>query len=173
MRLMKPDPGELVDRQTILELKIDHANVEINPEQKEGEIPIPKQARGSSKLNQNRFIVNKEAKGTRIHLFYDELELISKKLLETWVPDIMTSQEKVDKYDELYASLSETNASLWDLEDQGRVYRAAPERYQNDPTFNTRCKDILFEIEDLNDKRADLVKQINALWGIKSQEKSY
>lgn len=169
MRLLKPNPGELVDRQTILELKIEHANVEIEDEPK-SDIPLPETARGGSKLLKNRVIVNKGALGTRVHLFFDELELISNRLIESWVSGL-TTQEQVDSYDALYEQLSEVNSQLWDLEDSARVLRAAPDKFQEQATL--RAAEVLFAITDLNDKRATIVKSINELWGIMSQEKSY
>lgn len=169
MRLLKPEPGELVDRQTILELKIDHANVDIEDEKKTG-LPELEQARGGSKLLKNRTVVNKGAIGTKVHLFFDELELISNKLIEAWIPDLRT-QDQVDKYDIFYAELSEVNSKLWDLEDEARILRDAPDKFQQQAAV--KAAEVLFNITALNDRRAELVKSINALWGIQSQEKSY
>lgn len=165
MLLFKTDPGQLVDRQTILELKIEHSNVEFEPEKTD----IISDKRGSRVLQ--RTVVNKNALGTKIHLFFDELELIQKALLEKWIPDIYNSDDKVKSYDELYEQLSEVNSQLWDLEDQIRILRDAPDKFEE--LAAKRAAEVAFAIADLNDKRAGIVKQFNSLWNVNTEEKQY
>ena len=167
MRMLKPNPGELVDRQSILELKIDHSNVEFEGEKTEFQTGEGKKR---SRVMQ-RTVVNKEALGTKVHLFFDELELIQKHLIENWLPDIYNDDAKIEEYNKLFDELSDTNSQLWDLEDQIRILKSAPDPFQE--TAAKSAATVAFTIVDMNDKRAMLVKKFNALWGIQSQEKLY
>lgn len=162
MRMLKPSPGELADRQTILELKIEHADREITDAEpqlvKRGHIV--------------RTVVEGVDKKAPVNHFFDELELIQQHLRNNYVPDLqMMGDEKVSLYDRLYDDLVEANANLWELEDQARVLRAAPDKFEQ--SVIVRKAEILDLITVENDKRAALVKQINEIWGIKAEEKMY
>ena len=157
MRMLKPDPGELVDRQTILELKIKHADsgeTETAADEKEveGGAVARTVVKGNSKVD--------------IQPFLWENEEIQRYMEKNWFPDFPHIGEE---YDELFDSLAEVNGRLWDLEDEARALRAAT---KNPATMN-RAGIVLFEITEENDKRAELVKKINALFNIHSQEKMY
>lgn len=166
MLLVKTDPGQYVDRQTILELKIDYADIEfkgdVEPDNTSGIL--------SGNYRYARQIVHNPNK-INVGPFFDELELIRAKLLKFWIPDISNSETRIMEYDRLYDALKDTNGELWDLENKARVLRAAPDRLQTEAA--KQAAEVLFAINDLNDKRSELVKKINALWNIGGQEKFY
>ncbi len=161
MRLLKPDPGELADRQTILELKIEHLDKEIVDAE-----PVVK-GRGPI----IRTVVEGGDKKVGAHHFFDELEMIQKHLRQNWIPDLQMIPGKVEEYDKLYDELTEINSDLWSLEDQARILRSAPDKSYN--AVLSRKSEILDAITAQNDKRSEIVKKINALWNITSEEKMY
>jgi hypothetical protein len=162
MRMLKPSPGELADRQTILTLKVDHCDVEFD------ENTDMKQSGG---VLSRTVIPNKNK--TNVHPFLDELELIAKKLKEAWVPDIENKPGAIKAYDELYDELLDTNASLWKLEDKIRDLYKAPKTLWKDISWLEEVRDTSFGIMNTNNKRSELVQKINALWNINQQEKLY
>src|SRR5580704_13506540 len=152
MPLLKPMPGDLADRQSILELKINHCNAEFDEDKS-----LPK----GKMLGMTRTLVNKNA--VNVAPFIDELDLIRKELTEKWVPDLI-KLNRVEAYDKLYDEISEVNSSLWELEDKIRALKAAPSFVESrDKDWLVRVMETSFEITDANDKRAVLVKSINKL----------
>lgn len=162
MRLLKPDPGELVDRQTILELKIAHIESQKDHDN-EPERTVPHGAIA-------RTVVSNPSK-LNVHPFADELDLVRDYLTKNFIPDIAPFDDKSNAYDALYDELKEVNSQLWDLEDKARVLRDAPDNFAE--AACRRAAEVLFAINTLNDRRAELVKQINGLWGKQTQEKMY
>lgn len=162
MRLIHPSPGELADRQSILELKIEYGASEISSEQK---------IEGSKVVrNLTRNVITAP---TRVNIipFKEELEAVIKYNVEHWLPGIQEDDSKVQLYDKLYDDLFEVNHNLWKLEDEARILRAAPDKYQAQAAV--RAAEVLFSINDENDKRAEVIKQINSIWNITHQEKMY
>jgi hypothetical protein len=161
MSIMRLLPGDLADRQTIVELKINHCNAEFDGDEKDRkEISLPVA----------RTLVSKNA--VNVAPFLDELDLIRKKLAQDWVPDLERNN-KVEEYDKLYDALAEANLQLWNLEDEIRVLRAAPERISQSRVWLIRAAECGVNISETNDIRASLIKQINALWNYNTQEKFY
>jgi hypothetical protein len=156
MRLL---PGDLADRQSIVELKINHCNAEFDEDN-------TRKPRGGV----GRVLVNKNA--VDVTPFLDELDMIRRALETKWVPDLV-AQNKVEAYDKLYDQLNEANTQLWELEDQIRALQAAPQEMEGRVDWLGRVKDTAFNITAQNDKRARIVKEINALWGYNRQEKMY
>src|ERR1035437_8917118 len=115
-RMLSPDPGEMVDRQGILELKIYNSDTE----------PIGTDKKQVKKGQIERTLVDKASLNSKQHIYLDEIEMIRAKLISNWIPDIADKPDKVEAYDKLYEELSEVNAQLWELEDQVRVYLDAP-----------------------------------------------
>jgi hypothetical protein len=163
-RLFNPQPGEMVDRQTILTLKIEHVQGQKDFDNDE------KAVKGGVVA---RTVVSNPTK-INVHPFVDELELIRKHLSENWIPGISIDDGKVIAYDQFYDDLYDVNAQLWDLEDKARVLRDAPDKIviEESELFKIGYE-TLGKINTLNDKRAELVKKINELWNIQSQEKLY
>lgn len=166
-RMLRPDPGEMVDRQSILELKIYHTDTEPIGE----DIKHSAGEKGKASRSVQRTLVDKSSLNSKQHLFLDEMDLIRKHLIDNWIPDISDKPEKIEEYDKLYDELSEVNSQLWDLEDQKRVLMKAPN--PEDMLVIRRKAEISDCITTLNDKRSDLVRQVNMLWNINSQEKLY
>lgn len=135
MRLIRPNPGELADRQTIVQLKAKFG--------------------AEKKLN--------------IQPFLDENEVCQRYLEKNWFPDILRGKE--DTFNALFEQLAEVNLQIWKLTDQQHILRDAPDRLM--PQAAKRAAECLFDIADLNDKRADLVCSINALFRVNVQEKIY
>lgn len=135
MRLMKPAPGEIADRQTILNLKAKFG----------------------------------EAKGLNVQPFIDENELCQQYLEKNWFPDLKA--QDAEEYDSLLSDLEEINLQVWQLTDQSHTLKEAPDRFQ--ALANQRAAEVLFMITDMNDKRAEIVYQINGLFQLKVQEKIF
>lgn len=170
-RMFRPDPGELVDRMTILELKVEHSNIVASTEVINKDVDHVPGNKGKASRLVERKIVDKSALSSKVHIFLDELDLVRNHLIKDWIPDITESQDKIDLYDKYYDELSEVNSQLWDLEDQSRVLRISPN--PEDMLVMKRKAELLDCISTLNDKRAKLVKDINALWGMQTQEKMH
>lgn len=166
MRLLQPSPGELVDRQTILEIKLEHCGSEIT-EESLGNVKI------TDRLNRQvvKDPVKKNGKAVNSRPFMQELEEVINYQAKHWLPGIEAEDKKTEEYDELHSKLSEINSNLWKLEDQARVLRSAPDKYKEEAA--RQAADLLFLITSLNDDRAEAVAKINALWNINSQEKIY
>ena len=164
MPLLKPLPGDLADRQSIIELKINHCNAEFDEDQTTP-FTNPKTSGGMS-----RVIVNKDA--INVAPFLDELDLIRKELEKKWVPDLI-AMNKVEQYDVLYSELESINSQLWTLEDKIFALRMAPERITKTPDWISQTSETGILISEKNAKRSEIIKEINALWGYKTQEKMY
>jgi hypothetical protein len=124
---MNPSPGELVDRKTILHLKI---------------------AAG-------------ERKKVSVAHFQKELELIEVALAE-WFRKSAGADGRA--YEEATQGLAEVNQKLWHAEDEVR----ALERSQRD-----RLAELAKLIPELNDRRAELVRQVNRVFSVDQVEKLY
>lgn len=162
MRLLHPNPGECIDRQTILALKIKYSGAtEDAPTtyDTEMETSVGKVTRtimeGGSKVNVAHFIA--------------ENEEIQKYLENAWFPQLNIDQG--EDFDEFHEELAEVNHQLWKLTDQQHVLRDAPDKYQ--ALANQRAAEVLFAIADLNDKRAAIVKKVNQLFNLNVTEKIF
>lgn len=161
MRLLKPLPGELVDRQTILELKIAHVESQKDFDNEDVQVP-----HGGI----TRTVVSNPTK-VNVHPFVDELELVRKCLMDNWIPTIALDEEKVALYDKYFDELKAINDKLWDLQAELRVLRDAPDNHVD--AARIRAGGVAFDIDFLNEQRANLVKSINQIWGYDTQEKLY
>ena len=171
--LMRPLPGDLADRQSILELKINHSNAEFDEDKSDPFSPGmygTKITTDEKTMGITRTLVNKNA--INVAPFLDELDLVRKELEKKWVPDLI-AMNKVEQYDNLYSQLEEVNKQLWDMEDKMCALRMAPERVTKTPDWISQTSDTGIAISEQNHKRSELIKQINAIWGYKTQEKMY
>src|ERR1039458_1074653 len=104
MRMFKPNPGELVDRQTILMLKLEHSTVLASPE------VVGKDSKTGKSATHVRFIertlADKSALNSKEHIFLDELELIRAHLIQHWIPDIANQEDRVAASDKYYEDLT-------------------------------------------------------------------
>lgn len=161
MRLLKPSPGECADRQTILWLKIQYgsggqeASTRIDMKREEGKARV---------VIENPSPIN-------IQPFLEENEFIQRHLEANWFPDIANDPEKQRKWDSVVEELAELNHQIWKLTDQSHVLKDAPDRMQ--AQANARAAEVLFAITDLNDKRANLVRDLNELFEIRTVEKIF
>lgn len=136
MGLLAPLPGEVFDRQTILELKMEAAR----------------------------------KKGISANAFEDEYNELH-AYLEKNSFDRAAEQNVAN---ELYKKLKDVNTQLWNIEDEIRlIIKGAgdPSNLSADQRVLV-CK-ISFEIPRLNDRRAELVRQINKLFNVDRVEKLY
>jgi len=166
MRLLRPNPGEIADRQTILELKIKYGGGKQEPTITSDEI-TEVGVDGSKRMNSRTIL--KDPSPINIQPFIDENETLQLYLEKAWFPDI--SAESGKQYDQLYEELAELNHQVWKLTDQAHTLREAPDRMQ--AAALERAAEVLFAITDLNDKRAEIVKKINALFAVSVQEKIF
>jgi hypothetical protein len=164
MRLFRPNPGECVDRQTILELKAEHVQ-SLDPQRTYNKDKIKTDDKRIDK------IVFEGASRINIKPFLDEHDEIQVYLEKNWFPEIASSKEKQKQFDVLYAELAEVNGQLWKLEDQVRIYLQAPMGYEREADI--RSLEVYRTITTLNNKRSELVKQVNTLWGLSVIEKLY
>lgn len=113
----------------------------------------------------------------------DRLGVVARKIVEGGDKD---GQFKNELYELLYAlydgqragartdwvekcipgiMLDATNAAIWQLEDRVREFR------NGRPPETTDFSQLTFRIQVLNDRRAKLVKEINAQYGVVREEK--
>lgn len=136
MGLLSPLPGEVVDRQTILELKIDAAG----------------------------------KKGISPKAFRDEYDQLQTYLEKNSFARAPKQQEQ----EALYKKMKEVNTQLWNIEDQIRlIIKNAGDASKLSSDQRVEVCKISFEIPRLNDRRAELVQQINKLFNIDRLEKLY
>ena len=168
-RLVNPDPGECVDRQTILQLKAKYG--QSLDEQKIVNQTLKGTPDPSVKEDTVSRTVFKGASKINIQPYLDEHEAIQKHLEKNFFPLIVTDKDKQSSFDHLYDELLEVNGDLWKLEDQVRIYLEAPTGVEH--TADIRLLEVYKTITRLNNKRALTVKEVNAIWGINSREKQY
>lgn len=164
MRMLNPSPGEVVDRQTILDLKSEHGQ-SLDQQKTEDQFKVDTEAtavvrtrfEGASKIN--------------IKPFLDEHEALQRYLEKNYFPILVASPDKQQEFDKLYEEIHEVNSDIWKLEDQARILRDSPDK--NNEQVIHRAAEVLFTINDLNDKRSELVKKVDAIWGMAIQEKFY
>lgn len=157
MRMLHPSPGEIVDRQTILQLKLQAIN-----KQPRAHAPLDLEGKPAGTV---RTAVAGKLDPTQFELEHNELQEYLEKF---WFPDLKPDVGK--NFNALMEDLAEVNQRLWQLEDEARQLRYASMRGNLE---GDRPKEILFAINDWNDRRADLVQKINGLWGLQGREKIY
>jgi hypothetical protein len=158
-------PGDLVDRQTILEVKLEHLGVEGDTGYTPKSIELLEQT--PQKSVARTVLMDKTEVDVQPVLI--EHEAIQERLERDWFPKLTSEQGAT--FDEFNQRLRSVNKELWKLEDQIRIYRKAPDL--DSPIILRRVKDTAFAIVVNNDLRANYVQQINTLWGIEVQEKIY
>lgn len=170
MRLLRPTPGECVDRQTILQLKCKHGqSLDEQVVKDEGNRLDEVFANGAEKTT--TIIKTKLSNPSKINIqpFIDENNAIQDYLQSAWLPDIGNHPEKQASYDVLFSELEDINGRIWMLEDQARVLGSAPGKFVHEAAV--LAAQTLFDINMFNDARARVVKSINAIWNINVQEK--
>lgn len=171
MRMLQPWPGEIADRQTILALKIKAGGAGSEPENivrldESGVLARP----DGSEVNAARTLIRGTSK-VNIKPFVEENEALQRYLEKNWFMHITDGGVA---FDELLDQLGDVNGNLWRLEDESRDLKHTFEKgVDNFGTLDEQARVILFAINNQNDIRADLVKKINMLFGIESQEKIY
>jgi hypothetical protein len=164
--ILNPSPGDLVDRQTILQIKIEHCGIE-------GQGHAPTSVEILEQTAQKSVTRTKVSDLTEVNIqpFLIEHEAIQQRLELDWFSKLTPKQG--DEFEELMGQLRHYNSELWKLEDQARVLRAAPRDEVYRQTIVVRKANTLDAITTANDTRAALVKAINKLWGIEIVEKLY
>jgi len=164
-RILKPNPGECVDRQTILQLKMKYgagkSDSKVTTETTE-------MASSTEHMRLSRTKME-DPSPINIQPFADEHEMIQEYLEKNYFPDIAAFPDKQKNFDVYLDQLLEINESLWKLEDQARILREAPDK--DSMAVKERKAEVLDLITESNDRRALMVKQINSLWNIYSREK--
>ena len=161
-RLIKPAPGECADRQGILQIKMEHADTgEAATRQGEDRVATD----GETTWGVNRTVL-KGASKINIEPFKWEHEDIQQYLEKNWFINFPQNEQS---WELLFDALKEVNQRLWKLQDEARVLRQATKT--NAVVY--RGATCLWEIDELNEKRSDLVKEINHLFGVDVVEKIY
>ena len=165
MRLLKPSPGECIDRQTILWLKIQYGSAIGEPIKN---VDISERETGG----RNARVTADNVSPINVQPFIDENELIQQHLESNWYTEIASDDEvkqlELENYTE---ELAELNHLIWKLTDQAHVLKDAPDRMA--AQANIRAAEVLYTTIELNDKRAKLVRDINALFEIRTVEKIF
>ena len=172
--MLKPSPGEAADRQTILHLKLDHADTQSPTDEFElatQDVDAKPVVKDGKTLGAVGRTVNKGASKIDVQPFLWEHEELQQYLEKTY---FVNYPDAGKAYDKLFDELKEINSRLWNLEDEARTLRqlkisVAP--FDNAAVY--RAAVVLCEITQANDERAETVKKINALFGISQQEKMY
>ena len=159
MRLLRPSPGECVDRQTILWLKMEYGSSKVEPSKRVDVRPEEQRAR----------VIVDNPGAINIQPFLDENELIQQHLEANWFPDLSTSKQV--RFNDLMEELAELNHQIWKLTDQAHILKDAPDRMA--AVANQRAAEVLYATIELNDKRAKLVRDINELFEIRTVEKIF
>jgi hypothetical protein len=140
-RMLNPSPGEVADRQAILQLKIEYGN------------PKTGQTENGST--------------SKVQHFAEEHSRLQDYLENKWFP--LLPAELTAIYSQLRSRLALINRELWERENEARTLRAT----NRDATSIHRAGELRFEITQLNDDRAEVVRKVNELFGINVQEKIY
>jgi len=112
-----------------------------------------------------------EAARTRLDArhFADEHKALQLYLEENWFR--RGEPNWIEQFDACAAELARVNQALWHLEDEIRHLRSlTPAERQ---TRTERVVTIALAIPELNDERASFVSKIDALFGVRAQEKLY
>ena len=188
MRLIKPSPGEAADRQTILELKMKHGGTEVpvdgadltRPEEaKRAEPPkeivsVRNEGGVATTVARQKFVSGR----VNIQPFIDEHEMIqaywSGNGFQSWSHALNADIE----FDKLYEELAEVNAIIWKVTDQGHILALQSKgvmlKQNVSPVeVDKLAADCLYATIEQNDKRAELVRKINLLFGINVVEKMF
>jgi len=136
MRLLDPDVGEVLDRMSILDLKID--------------------------VGMQKGVSTEAWEQER-----EALNLFLQKKIQAW-QSTATAQTTED-WMGYNAQLKNTNLALWRAEDDIRALR----KEESLPEFYQEVALVALRIADLNDARANLVKKLNAVFGVHNEEKIY
>lgn len=160
MRLLKPSPGEAVDRQTILELKIKYGSQGADEN-------MTMESMDKDESGLVRFKMDNPSK-VNIEPFLEENEQIQKYLEKNWFPDLPPA--KGVEYDKQLEELANLNEQIWKLTDRAHVLTEAINRTDE---IIQRAAEVMFLITELNDKRAVVVQKINRLFNINMQEKIF
>lgn len=180
MRLIRPSPGEAADRQTILELKMKYGGSEVPVDTADLTDPVaakraepPKEivrvrneGGVATTVARQKFVSGK----VNIQPFIDEHELIQTYLEQHWFPSLMGNGQE---YDNLYEELAEVNAVIWKVTDQGHLLLAACKNMEKCNPAPEKAAEVLYTTIEQNDIRAELVRRINELFGLKVREKIF
>lgn len=165
MNILSPTPGDLADRQTIVQLKISHAA----PEGDTGYSPVSNEILEQNTKKAVSRTVMLEKSAIDIQPWMLENEAIQERFKLDWFTKI--SEGQGDQFDILLNRLRDVNSELWKLEDQARTLRHAPDKHN--PIVIQRKADTLDAITTNNESRYAIISQIDALWGINVKEKIY
>jgi hypothetical protein len=183
VRLLKPAPGECVDRQTILELKMKHGGTEVPVD--EADLTDPIQAQKAEPPKQITKVKNEGGVATtlarqkfvsgkfNIQPFIDEHEMLQGYLEREWFPSLIRQTGADIEFDRLYEELAEVNAELWKMEDRAHVMLAASKSIERCSPTDKQAADVFYSIIESNQKRMELVGKINRLFGVNVVEKIY
>jgi hypothetical protein len=161
MRLLKPSPGELADRQTILKLKMEYGSA--TADDTTGADTITREDRVVTRT------IMRAPSRINIQPFIDEHIQLQDHFEAVWEPRLTPQQG--EEYTRLVLELAELNHQIWKLTDQAHILREAPDRMQEQAA--ARAAEVLFTTIDLNQKRAETVREINELFKIRVQEKIF
>src|SRR5208337_1010130 len=135
--ILNPSPGDLADRQTILQIKIEHCGVEsdtgLAPKSDELIVLSPEKSVLRTVITDKTEI--------DIQPFVVEHEGIQSKLQLDWFSKL--TEAGGAKFDKLLEQLRGVNQRLWNLEDQARILREAPKTFV---LGNAKAADVLFDI---------------------------
>lgn len=162
--ILNPSPGDLADRQTILEVKLAHCGVASDTGYAPSSQELMEQ---SNKKSVARTVIEKTE--INIEPFLQEHAGIQERLTLDWFSKINDTTGA--KFDALIAELKIVHERLFDVEDQSRTYLHAPAK--DTLLVQRRLAELRNSTTTLNDKRALLIKQINALWELEIVEKLY
>jgi hypothetical protein len=183
VRLLKPSPGEAVDRQTILRLKMQYGGTEVPVDTADLTDPVAAKRAEPPKeivrvrneggiattIARQKFVSGK----VNIQPFIDEHELIQTYLEANWFPELESRIGADIEFDRLNEELAEVNAVIWKVTDQGHLLLAACKSMEKCNPAPEKAAEVLYTTIEQNDKRAELVRRINELFGLKVQEKIF
>jgi len=112
-------------------------------------------------------------RGLPLDHFMEEHEKLAEYIEQRWMKILPARSRQI--LDALTFQLADINNRLWQLEDQIRLFKARYEKLDTRLQHNVGWEgfDIAAEIAQENDRRAELVRAINALFGCVREEKIY
>lgn len=110
-------------------------------------------------------------KHVNVKPFTDELTELQDYLQRHWF--VRINEQEGLQFNALMEALAKVNNDLWKIEDEVRIRMKKFSLEGKDHKDTERLAEIALLVPELNDKRGDLVQEINRMFGVAEQEKIY
>jgi hypothetical protein len=159
MKLLSPNPGEAIDRQMVCWVKAEQCEQTV------------KESNVNTKTFENQTFTPKARIDPK--QFVDEINALQKHLLENWFILIPKTNPLSTQLDKHISDLKTLHTRLYQLNNQLRSLHKAYNAQDSEAPSPREVQLLAFQITDLNDARANIVFEINKLFGCPTVEKLY